>query len=104
MPRAIAPVVVAFALTPIISAQTPRAEFDVVSIKRADPDAGGGGMRTLPDGTSIMTNVSIGQFIRSAAPVPVREVIGLPDWASTERYDVTAKPPAGSTREQRSEM
>jgi uncharacterized protein (TIGR03435 family) len=31
-------------------------------------------------------------------------VIGLPDWASTERYDVTAKPPADSTREQRSEM
>jgi uncharacterized protein (TIGR03435 family) len=51
-----------------------------------------------------MTNVSIGQFIRSAAPVPVREVIGLPEWASTERYDVTAKPPSDSTREQRSEM
>jgi uncharacterized protein (TIGR03435 family) len=104
MPRAVALFVLAFVLTPAISAQTPRAEFDVVSIKRADPDARGGGMRTLADGTSIMTNVSIGQFIRSAAPVPVREVIGLPDWASTERYDVTAKPPADSTREQRSEM
>ena len=34
----------------------------------------------------------------------VREVIGLPGWVSAERYDVTAKPPAGSTREQRSEM
>ena len=104
MPRAIAPVVLAFAIIPTISAQTPRAEFDVVSIKRADPHARGGGMRTLPDGTSIMTNVSIGQFIRSAAPVPVREVIGLPDWASTEHYDVTAKPPPDSTREQRSQM
>jgi uncharacterized protein (TIGR03435 family) len=87
-----------------ISAQTTHAEFDVVSIKRADPNATGGGMRTLPDGTSIMTNVAIWQFIRSAAPAPVQDVIGLPDWANTERYDLTAKPPAGSTREQRSEM
>jgi uncharacterized protein (TIGR03435 family) len=87
-----------------ISAQTTHAEFDVVSIKRADPNATGGGMRTLPDGTSIMTNVAIWQFIRSAAPAPVQDVIGLPDWANTERYDLTAKPPAGSTREQRSVM
>ena len=36
--------------------------------------------------------------------MPVREVVGLPDWATTERYDITAKPPAGSTPQQRSEM
>ena len=104
MTRALLSFVLTLAALHAISAQATRVEFDVVSIKRADPDASGGGMRTLPDGTSIMSNVAIGQFIRSAAPVPVQEVIGLPDWANTERYDVTAKPPAGSTREQRSEM
>ena len=104
MLRAAALFLVAFAIVPSLSAQTPRQEFDVVSIKRSAPDAVGGSMRTLPDGTSIMANVRVQQFIRSAAPVPVREVIGLPDWATTERYDVTAKPPAGSTPQQRSEM
>lgn len=104
MPRAIALFVLAFAIIPTISAQTPRAEFDVVSIKRSAPDATGSSMRTLPDGTEIMANVRINQFITSAAAVPVREVVGLPDWAQTERYDVTAKPPADSTREQRRQM
>lgn len=106
MTRAVALLVVALAIAPILSAQTPRAEFDVVSIKRSLSNAVGGGMRTLPDGTSIMTNVTIRQFVASAAPVPVREVRGLPAWAdlSGERYDVTAKPPEGSTREQRTEM
>jgi uncharacterized protein (TIGR03435 family) len=104
MPRAATVSLVAFALVQAISAQTPRVEFDVVSIKRSAPDAVGGSMRNLPDGTSIMSNVRVQQFIAGAAPVPVREVIGLPDWATTERYDVTAKPPAGSTPQQRSEM
>jgi len=104
MLRAVALLVVALSIVPILSAQTPRAEFDVVSIKRSPANAGGGGMRTLPDGTSIMTNVAIRQFINSAAPVPVREVRGLPEWAEQEHYDVTARPPEGSTREQRAEM
>jgi uncharacterized protein (TIGR03435 family) len=79
--------------------------FDVVSIKRniLGPEAGGG-MRTLPDGTLVMTNQPIRSIIMSASPVPAREVVGLPDWAMTERYDVTVKPPAGSTREQRRQM
>jgi uncharacterized protein (TIGR03435 family) len=104
MPRAVALLVLALANLPAISAQTTRAEFDVASIKRSAPDAVGGSMRTLPDGTSIFLNVRVQQFVTTAAPVPVREVIGLPDWATTERYDVTVKPPAGSTPQQRSEM
>ena len=104
MPRAIAVVACALATLQTISAQTTRVEFDVVSITRSAPDVVGGGMRTLPDGTLIMRNQPIRSIINSATPVPVREVIGLPDWAMQERYDITAKPPAGSTREQRSEM
>ena len=102
MPRPVAFFLVAFALS-TLSAQAP-AEFDVVSIKRSAPDTAGSSMRTLNDGTSIMVNVAIRQFITGASPVPVREVEGLPDWAMQERYDVTAKPPAGSTPQQRAEM
>lgn len=92
MLRVVALFLVALALAPTISAQAPRAEFDVVSIKRSSPNAVGNSMRTLPDGTSVMTNVAVRQFITLAAAVPVREVRGLPDWAEDERYDVTASP------------
>lgn len=86
-------------------AAPPTVEFDVVSIKRnvAGVEAGGG-IQTLPDDTLVMRNQPIASLIRSAAPVPVREVEGLPNWATTERYDLTARPPAGSTREQRGVM
>jgi uncharacterized protein (TIGR03435 family) len=79
------------------------AQFEVISIKR-NTSLGGAGIRNLPDGTLVMTNQPIRSIIFTASPVPVREVVGLPDWANTERYDVTAMPPAGATRQQRSEM
>jgi bla regulator protein BlaR1 len=85
------------------------AQFDVVSIKLHpyDPPAGGG-MGTLPDGTFMMTSQPILSIISAASPVPVspREIVGLPDWARTESYNIIAKPAPGSnpTREQRAEM
>jgi uncharacterized protein (TIGR03435 family) len=80
-----------------------RAEFDVVSIK---PSAAGSqsDMRTLPDGTFRMTHLTIRSVLRNATPSPVRDYVGAPDWVNRERYDITAKPPAGSTPEQRAEM
>src|SRR3989442_1438113 len=86
-------------------AQSPAgAQFDVVSIKPHKSEINfGGGMRTLPDGTFMMTNQPIRSIILGASTVPVREVLGLPNWANTEGYDIVAKPPAGSSREQRAE-
>jgi len=94
------------ALGAAAAAQTPAGlQFDVVSIK---PNTGGpgsgGGFRNLPDGSMLMVNSPISSLVMSASPVPVREVEGLPGWANTERYDITTKPPAGSTAEQRNEM
>ena len=82
------------------------AQFDVISIKPHKSDVPGGGMRMEPDGTQIMTNVAVRQFIMGAATEPVVDVLGLPDWTMTERYDVIAKPGPGSkpTRDQRAEM
>ena len=93
------PLLLAQAPTP---ADSPR--YDVVSIKRHDQLEASGGMRTLPDGTFVMTNQSIRSILAGAAPVPVRDVVGYPSWVATERYDVTLKPPAGSTREERAQM
>ena len=88
----------------LVLAQSAPARFEVVSIRRhATPEAAGGS-RTLPDGTSVITNQTIESLLRRASPVPVRTVLGMPDWVKYERYDITAKPPAGATPEQRAEM
>ena len=83
-------------------------EFDVASIKRnTSPLGAGGAMRTLPDGTFMMSNQPIMTIIGSASPVEgilLRNMVGLPDWARTDNYDITVRPPAGSTVEQRREM
>src|SRR5262245_6996128 len=94
------------ALVAASTAQSPAGvQFDVVSIKPHKSEIGeGGGMQYLPDGTFMMTNQPISSIILGAAPLPVREVSGLPNWANTECYDIIAKPPAGSTRQQQSEM
>ncbi len=88
--------------------QTPAivgAQFDVVSIK---PNAGGQeyGWNTLPDGTLRAIHVPVSVLITAAAPIPVIEVKGLPDWARTENYDIIAKPApdAKPTPAQRLEM
>jgi uncharacterized protein (TIGR03435 family) len=102
-----------FLALPAIHAQSPTAPlaFEAVSIKRNMSGARGSDLRTLPDRTVIATNVDMSLIIRLAIPVsvsvPMLQVLGLPGWAQTERYDLTAKPPEGLTKptaEQRSEM
>jgi uncharacterized protein (TIGR03435 family) len=88
--------------SPTIPADSPR--YDVVSIKRHAQLEAGSSSQTLPDGTQVMINQTIRSMLGGAAPVPVREVVGYPSWVANERYDITLKPPAGSTREQRAEM
>ena len=93
----------AFAVTSFAQSPEP-ASFEVVSIKRVTEVRRGGGFRTLPDGSEVMNNIPITGFVREASPVKVRDVVGLPGWADTDRFDVTVKPPAGATEEQRRVM
>lgn len=79
-------------------------EFDVVSIKRVTELRQTSGFRTLPDGSEVFANISVAGFVRQASPIKVREVINLPEWANTERFDVRVKGPAGATEEQRRAM
>ena len=83
------------------------AQFDVVSIKPHPYDpATGGGMRTLPDGTFMMTSQPIWSVLSIAALEPVYEVTGFPDWVRSEYYNIIAKPAPDShpTREERNQM
>ena len=95
-----------------VGAQTPAPDaatsqtvtFEAASIKKHASGTMSGGIRNLPDGTVIMVNVPVSSAIGSAYPTLHSQVVGLPAWASTERYDITVKPAAGSTREQRTLM
>jgi len=49
-----------------------------------------------------MENQPLIALVGLAAPlqVPLRDILGAPDWLMRDRYDVTVKPPAGLTPEQ----
>src|SRR4029077_692454 len=99
------PVAVASAFVATSFAQsTEPASFEVVSIKRVAEVRRGGEFRPWHIGSAVMSNIRITGFVREASPVKVRDVVGLPGWADTDRFDVTVKPPAGATEEQRRVM
>jgi len=102
--RVVAPIQAQWLNHPDPTLPPPSVEFDVVSIKRNTSVTDVASMRTMPDGTFVMVNQPIRSIIMAAAPVRVRDVTGLPGWTSSERYDLTAKPPADATPEQRDEM
>lgn len=79
-------------------------EYEVVSIRRSPVDAQSGGLQNLPDGTFVMRNQPLRSIIGAASPIPPSEIEGFPDWVARDRYDITAKPPEGSTRQQRMAM
>ena len=83
---------------PLLAQDTPaRVEFDVVSIKRhVDPNPNVRS-RMEPDGTAMMTNVPMSMILNQILPVPLRDVIGLPEWVTREHWDISAKAPAGSS-------
>src|SRR5437762_13062418 len=74
---------------PIVGAQ-----FEFSSIKPATSGSSANASRTRPDGSQVMTNVTISQIIGTVSSEPVTEVDGLPDWAMSERFDIVVKPPA----------
>jgi len=99
----VAVVVAVIAASVAAGAQAP-VEFEVASIKRNTSGDRGNSMRSMPDGTEVMVNSPIRSFIGAAYPSESGQYLGLPDWAQSERYDVTVKPAAGATREQRQQM
>ncbi len=73
-----------------IAAQSPPApSFDVVSVKRNN--SGGGRMMRNTPGNLSAFNVPIRDLIQMAFQVQDFQIIGAPDWASTEGYDVEGR-------------
>ena len=91
--------------TLIVSAQSTLAPaFDVTSVKR-NTSTGPMTIRNMPGNMSAF-NMPLRQLIRMAYQVQDFQIIGVPDWANTDRFDVegrfdpTALPPPGPTSPQ----
>jgi uncharacterized protein (TIGR03435 family) len=77
---------------PVIPAPT---EFEVASVKPSDPGGRGGRFQMQPGGRLIVEGMAI-RFLVSRAfnSNNSDQVMGLPKWADTERFDIVAKAPS----------
>jgi uncharacterized protein (TIGR03435 family) len=82
----------------------PPLEFEVASIKPSPPitDSAHIGMRV--DGAQVyFTSFALRDYVRIAYRVKDYQVEG-PDWIASERFDIAAKLPSGTVREQVNDM
>jgi bla regulator protein blaR1 len=88
-------VVPAFVLGPSLGAQTPPNAFEVATVK---PNKSGDGRVMLgmqPGGRFNATNVPLRMLLRQAFNVQDFQIVGGPDWLTSDRFDVVAKAPEG---------
>jgi uncharacterized protein (TIGR03435 family) len=83
-----------------LAGQDPGPNFEVVSIKRNTTGSGGMSAGSRPDGTWQMTNGTAESLLYSAFRIQNRDIIGLPEWAKQERYDVIARAGNRPSREE----
>lgn len=84
----------------------PNATFDVVSVRRNATRSLNSSVNERPDGGLTMLNVPVGTLIARAYPpaIPL-DMVGLPAWGISERYDVRATASLRSpTKEQKQTM
>ena len=70
-------------------------QFDVVSVKMHNPDNKDSRMQLLPDGVRL-SNLPVQDLIVQAyGLVLTDQIVGLPNWANSERFDIEAKVASG---------
>lgn len=86
----------AFLIGPSLGAQTPAGTaFEVASVR---PNKSGDGRVMLgmqPGGRFTATNVPLRLLLRQAFNVQDFQIVGGPDWITSDRFDVVAKAPDG---------
>ena len=90
----------------LLHAQAPL-EFDVASIKRNTTNTIANGRPPNPaSGQISMTNVPVQSIVLAGYPLQTIPalVVGLPDWATSDRYDVVAKGKPAATQDERQQM
>jgi uncharacterized protein (TIGR03435 family) len=79
----------------LLRAQTPgpQNEFEVASIKKADPDARGRYIRMQTTHQFLAYNHALKTLIAAAYDVSPQAISGGPSWVESERYEILAKAP-----------
>lgn len=78
---------------------TPPIRFDVVSVKMSSPDNQGSRLQLLPDGVQL-SNLPLQDLIVQAYGLVLNDqIVGLPNWAKSERFDIEAKVAGGDVAE-----
>ena len=97
----IVPVVVAVAVASAQAPQSADAEpsFEVASVK-ANRTGAPGGSFVMPPGRFTASNLPLRVLIANAYQLSFFQLVGGPDWAGTERFDIAAKAPDGAPPEQ----
>jgi uncharacterized protein (TIGR03435 family) len=65
--------------------------FEVATIKPSNPDSRQGGLR-VQDSNVAIQYVTFGELFRQVYDIHPNQVIGLPSWTSSERFDIAGKP------------
>ena len=90
-------------LAALAAAQAQPVRFEVASIKPSAPDVSSvssrGGPGSRDPGRWTCRNLSLTNLVTTAFDLRAFQ-LGAPDWMENERFDVTAKIPAGATKEQ----
>jgi uncharacterized protein (TIGR03435 family) len=79
--------------------------FDVASIRRADPSSRAPiDFRLAPGGRLTITNLPLDVLIREAYTVKRYEFSSMPDWITSDRFDILAKAEGDPSRDQMMRM
>lgn len=89
-------------IPPTPQADPKAAVFEVASVKPNTSGSGSMSMGWQPGGGFRAVNSPLRSLIQTAFDVRDSELVGAPDWISSERFDVTAKAATELTRETRS--
>jgi uncharacterized protein (TIGR03435 family) len=93
-----------FAVSAAVIAQAPQSPdtsaptFEVASVKPNKTGAPGGSF-VMPPGRFTATNIPLKVLITNAYQLSFFQVVGGPDWVSTDRFDIAAKAPDGAPPE-----
>ncbi len=84
----------ALATVTVLAQTTPSSErpkFEVASVRPNTSGDNKVGIDIQPGGRATAVNVPLAMIIRNAYRLQEFQLVGAPDWISTERYDITAK-------------
>ncbi|HEV8394009.1 MAG TPA: M56 family metallopeptidase [Vicinamibacterales bacterium] len=93
-----APRVVGLQAPPVSIADLP--SFEVASVKRNTSGEFFGSFGYEPGGRLLVVNNAVRSLIRSAYGLQNYQILGGPDWMSSDRYDVSARAVETASREQ----